>query len=115
MAVSTLPLNKFRLVSTTLVSGSNMIYSSSLDVSTIVLSCQITNLVGSTQYVDVQLAKSGSATKYTLLKDGAIPASESLSPLAGKLVLEKGDQFYINSAVSGSLDAILSVLENANT
>lgn len=115
MAVSTLPLNKFRLLATTLSSGSNMIYSSSLDVSTIVLSCQITNVTGSTQYVTVQLAKSGSANKLTLLKDGAIPVSESLSPLAGKLVLEKGDQFYINSAVSGSLDAILSVLENANT
>ena len=114
MATASLPLNKFRLLATTLNSGSNMIYSSSLDVSTIVLSCQITNLVSSTQYVTVQLAKSGSASKLTLLKEGAIPVSESLSPLAGKLVLEKGDQFYINSAVSGSLDAILSVLENAN-
>ncbi len=112
---TTLPLNRFRLLATTLNSGSNMIYSSSLDVSTIVLSCQITNISNSTQYVDVQLAKSGSANKITLLKHGAIPVSESLSPLAGKLVLEKGDQFYINNSVSGSLDAILSVLENANT
>ena len=114
MATSTLPLNKFRLLATNLISGSNLIYSSSLDVSTIVLSCQITNLSANTQYTSVQLAKSGSASMITLLKDGAIPVSESLSPLAGKLVLEKGDQFYITSAVSGSLDAVLSVLENAN-
>jgi hypothetical protein len=32
----------------------------------------------------------------------------------GKLVLEKGDTFYLTSRVSGSLDAVLSVLENAN-
>jgi hypothetical protein len=114
MATTSLPLNKFRLLASTLDSGSNMIYSSSIDVSTIVLSCQITNLSSTTQYATVQLAKSGSVSKFTLLKDGAIPVSESLSPLAGKLVLEKGDQFFINSAVSGSLDTILSVLENAN-
>jgi hypothetical protein len=114
MATTPLPLNKFRLLATNLASGSNLIYSSSLDVSTIVLSCQITNLSANTQYTTVQLAKSGSVSKITLLKDGAVPVSESLSPLAGKLVLEKGDQFYITSAVSGSLDAVLSVLENAN-
>ena len=114
MAIASLPLNKFRLLANTLNSGSNMIYSSSIDVSTIVLSCQITNLSNTTQYTTVQLAKSGSASKFTLLKDGAIPVSESLSPLAGKLVLEKGDQLYISSTLSGSLDTILSVLENAN-
>ena len=43
MATTPLPLNKFRLLATNLASGSNLIYSSSLDVSTIVLSCQITN------------------------------------------------------------------------
>jgi hypothetical protein len=114
MATTPLPLNRFRLLATTLDSGSNLIYSSSMDVSTIILSCQITNLTSTTQYATVQLAKSGSVSKFTLLKDGAIPVSESLSPLAGKLVLEKGDQFYINNTVSGSLDAVLSILENAN-
>jgi len=114
MATTTLPLNKFRLLATGLDSGSNLIYSSSLDVSTIVLSCQITNLSTNTQYTSVQLAKSGSNSMITLLKNGAIPVSESLNPLAGKLVLEKGDKFYITSTVSGSLDTVLSVLENAN-
>jgi hypothetical protein len=114
MATNPIPLNKFRLLASTLVSGSNLIYSSSLDVSTIVLSCQVTNKSAVTQYTTVLLTKSGSAEVFTLMKDGAIPVSESLNPLAGKLVLEKGDTFYLTSRVSGSLDAVLSVLENAN-
>lgn len=114
MATNTIPLNKFRLLASTLVSGSNLIYSSSLDVSTIVLSCQVTNKSATTQFTSVQIAKSGSAELYTLMLNGAIPVSESLNPLAGKLVLEKGDSFYLTSNSSGSLDAVLSVLENAN-
>ena len=37
-----LPLNRFRLVSVSLASGSNLIYQENLDISTIILSCQIT-------------------------------------------------------------------------
>jgi hypothetical protein len=109
-----LPLNKFRLLATSLVSGSNLLYSSSLDVSTIVLSCQITNKSTTTQYASALVAKSGSSAAYNIMLNGAIPVSESLSPLAGKLVLEKGDSFYLSTAFSSSLDAVLSVLENAN-
>jgi hypothetical protein len=111
-----LPLNKFRLLTTNLVSGSNTIYQESIDVSTIVLSCQITNLVtGSTKTATVQLQKSGQTGTYiTLLKDGRIPPYESLNPLSGKVVLERNDAFIINTNESGVLDVVLSVLENAN-
>lgn len=111
-----LPLNKFRLLTTNLVSGSNIIYQEDLDVSTIVLSCQITNLTtGSTKNATVQLQKSGqTGTFITLLNQGHIPPYESLNPLSGKVVLERNDAFIINTNESGVLDVILSVLENAN-
>ena len=108
-----LPLNKFRLLTKNLVSGSNTIYQENLDVATILLSCQITNIVGSAQSCDVAIAKSGSASQIILLKNGVIPVNESLNPLAGKVVLEKYDAFIIKTSSSGSLDVILSVLENA--
>ena len=111
-----LPLNRFRLLSTNLTSGSNTIYQETIDVSTIVLSCQITNLTtGSTKTATVQLQKSGQTGTYiTLLKDGRIPPYESLNPLSGKVVLERNDAFIINTNESGVLDVVLSVLENAN-
>jgi hypothetical protein len=108
-----LPLNKFRLLTTTLASGSNTIYQENIDVATIILSCQITNITGSAQSCDVAIAKSGSASQITLMKNGIIPVNESLNPLAGKIVLERNDAFVIKTSVSGSLDVVLSVLENA--
>ena len=108
-----LPLNKFRLLTKNLVSGSNTLYQENLDVATILLSCQITNITGSVQSCDVVVQKSGSASQITLLKNGIVPVNESLNPLGGKLVLEKYDAFIIKTSVSGSLDVVLSVLENA--
>ena len=108
-----LPLNKFRLLTANLISGSNTIYQENIDVATIILSCQITNIIGSTQTCDVAIAKSGSAAQIVLLKNGIIPVNESLNPLSGKIVLEKNDAFVIKTSVSGSLDVVLSVLENA--
>jgi hypothetical protein len=113
---TTLPLNKFRLMTANLVSGSNVIYQEDLDIATIVLSCQITNLTtGSTKTATVQLQKSGQTGTYiTLLNNGHIPPYESLNPLSGKVVLERNDSFIINTNETGVLDVVLSVLENAN-
>jgi hypothetical protein len=114
MATEQLPLNKFRLLTKSLNSGSNLIYSQSLSVSTIVLSAQVTNITGSIQLVDVYVVKSGSVSRATVLHSGSIPPNESLNPFAGKLVLEQYDSLYIQTAHSGSLETVLSVLENAN-
>lgn len=114
MATEQLPLNKFRLLAKTLNSGSNLIYSQSLNVSTIVLSAQVTNVTSSMQLIDVYVVKSGSLNRATVLHSGSIPPNESLNPLAGKLVLEQYDSMYIQTANSGSLETVLSVLENAN-
>ena len=109
-----IPLNKFRLMTTNLVSGSNIIYQENIDVSTIVLSCQITNLTTNTKTVSVQLQKSGSISNVTLLNSGYIPPYESLNPLSGKIVLERNDAFIIRTNETGVLDVVMSVLENAN-
>lgn len=111
----TIPLNKFRLLTKTLDSGPNLIYSSSLDIAAILLSSQITNVTGSneTQIISVSIQKSGSTDYVYLLNSGSVPPHESLNPLAGKIVLEKHDSFYIHTEYSGSLHVVLSVLENA--
>ena len=114
MATNTLPLNKFRLLATTLSSGSNLIYSSSLDISTIVLSALITNVSNTIQTASVKIQKSGSVTQTTLLKNAYIPVTEALNPFAGKIVLERYDALYFEAPTSVSLEAVLSVLETAN-
>ena len=111
-----LPLNRFRLLSVSLASGSNLIYQENLDISTIILSCQITNVTtGSIQSASIQVQKSGSVNLFTVLNNGYVPPFESLNPLSGKLVLERNDAFYITTNQTDKLHAVLSVLENANS
>jgi methyl coenzyme M reductase subunit C len=109
----TIPLNKFRLLTAELQSGNNLIYSSSLDVATILLSTQITNITSSYQTVSVSIQKSGSMSHIMLLNSGSVPPDESLNPLAGKIVLEKHDSLIMNTDNTGKLHIVLSVLENA--
>jgi len=116
MATTTLPLNKFRLIATTLDSGSTIIYRENLDVASIVLSAQITNVTSSMQATSVKILKSGSAEgeEIALMKEALVPPNESLNPISGKIVLERYDGFVVTSAESGSLQVVLSILENAN-
>ena len=114
MATSQLPLNKFRVITTTLASGSTTIYQENQDLATILLSAAITNVTGSIQTVTVQVQKSGSVTPYALIYDAYIPIGESLNPFPGKVILERNDALIMRTTESGSLEVVLSVLENAN-
>ena len=114
MATSQLPLNKFRVITTTLASGSTTIYQENQDLATILLSAAITNVTGSTQSVTVQIQKSGSVQVSSLLYNAFIPMGEALNPFPGKVILERNDALIMKTAVSGSLEVVLSVLENAN-
>jgi hypothetical protein len=111
-----IPLNTFKLIAKTLDTGSNLIYQESVNnVSSIVLSSQITNITTASQHVTVKIQKSGSAEQFTLLKLATIPVNEALNPFAGKIVLEKNDAlYYVLTGASGSLQTVLSILENAN-
>lgn len=114
MATSQLPLNKFRLIATKLASGDNIIYQEDLNIATIILSTQITNVTGTTQYVSVKIEKNDDiGNPITLLHNAAIPPSESLNPLAGKVVLERNDKLIFSTANNDTLETVLSVLENA--
>ena len=109
-----LPLNKFRLIGKKLNSGDNTIYQENLDVASIILSCQISNMTGTTQYVSVSIEKIDDlGNPFTLVKDAPIPPHEALNPFTGKIVLEKNDKLIFNTPNTGTLEAVLSVLENA--
>ena len=114
MATSQLPLNRFRVITKTLASGSNTIYQENQDLATILLSAAVTNVTGSTQTVTVQVQKSGSLGLSSLIYNAYIPVGEALNPFPGKVILERNDALIMKTAVSGSLEVVLSVLENAN-
>jgi hypothetical protein len=110
-----IPLNEFVLLAIPLISGSNVIYQNQTkNVSAIILSAQIANITTSSRQVSVKVQKSGSASMITVFNNFNIPPNEALNPLSGKLVLQKYDALIFQTAVGGSLEAVLSVLENAN-
>lgn len=114
MTAPLIPLNTFRLILTTLDSGSTEIYQSPTNVSAIILSAHIANVTPTLQQATIKLRKSGSVI--TMVKNSSIPPEESLNPFTGRVVLEEGNGFIIeSSAPSGSLEVSLSILENANT
>ena len=108
------PINRFRVVTKTLVSGSNTIYQENLDIATILLSAAVTNVTNSMQSVSVQVLKSGSVNPTYLLYNSPIPVGEALNPFPGKVILEKNDSLVMETTSSGSLQVVLSILENAN-
>jgi hypothetical protein len=108
------PINRFRVVTKTLVSGSNTIYQENLDIATILLSAAVTNVTSSLQSVSVQVLKSGSVNPTYLLYNSPVPVGEALNPFPGKVILEKNDALVMETTSSGSLQVVLSILENAN-
>lgn len=108
-----IPLNTFKLVTDTLVSGSNLLYQETVnDVSSIILSIQVANTSVMMQRVSVKILKG--ITETYIIKNAAIPPEEVLNPLSGKIVLEKGDGLIFETPSSDVLDATVSILENAN-
>lgn len=111
--MATIPINRFRVIAKTLVSGSNIIYQENIDVAVIILSAAVTNITGSLQRVSVTLVKSGSLEPTYLLYNTPIPTGEALNPFPGKVILEKNDALLMSTTQSGSLDVVMSILENA--
>jgi hypothetical protein len=110
-----IPLNKFRVITKNLASGSNTIYQENQDFSTILLSAAVTNVTSSIQTVTVQVQKSGSASLSSLVYNAYIPIGEAFNPFPGKVILERNDALIMKTNESGSLEVVLSVLENANS
>jgi hypothetical protein len=111
-----IPLNKFRVITKNLLSGSNTIYQENEDFSTILLSAAVTNVTSSIQTVTVQVQKSGSLIPpSSLVYNTYIPIGEAFNPFPGKVILERNDALIMKTNQSGSLEVVLSVLENANS
>ena len=91
------------------------------DVSTVILTVQISNLLTSSVPVSAYVyngstkpAVLNTTTALALVKDYPLLAKNAFDPLSGNLVLASGNQLYIQSATANACDVVVSLLEIAN-
>lgn len=86
-------------------------YTVGANTTAIVIGLTVTNTTGSTIAANVYIADGVANT--SLVVNGPISAGSSLVLVGGdqKLVLETGDQVYVQSSAVSSLDAIMSIME----
>jgi len=90
------------------------------EVSTVILTVQISNLTGSTVNVSAYVQNSTTSTPpltagaRTLVEDYPLVARNAFDPLSGNLVLSANDQLWVQTNSANSCDVIISMLEIAN-
>lgn len=82
------------------------------EISTVVLTVQITNT--STSVVDVTVQIEDTTSTYSLVTQYPIPPNNAFDPLTGNLVLTSGSRLIVQAQASNSIDVHVSLLEIAN-
>jgi hypothetical protein len=78
----------------------------------IVIGCQVANVSAGNEEVEVIWTDASDTDAVTRLANNiVIPTKASLSPIAGKLVLEAGDKIRAKGQVNNNAEIVVSVLE----
>ena len=91
------------------VTTQTTVHTAPVATQTTVIGLSLANTSTGVSSISVTLSRGGTA--YYLIKDAAVPASETLIVVGGdqKLVMQAGDLLKVTS--SGTVDVIVSVLE----
>lgn len=90
------------------------------EISTVMLTVQISNLTESTVFVSAYVQNAASPPTFdalsarALVEDYPLVARNAFDPLSGNLVLSANDQLWVQTSVANSCDVIVSMLEIAN-
>lgn len=111
-----LALNVYQTVTGIVTTGEVGIYTAPVGYSAIVLLAQATNTGSDTQTITFSHERSvaGVAVTTEMLQGFPVPNNDAANLLAGKLVLETGDQMVISSSSDTDVKFITSVLETLN-
>jgi len=115
---ATLPLNTFKTVTVNLTTSTQTPYTAPVNVTSIVLMAQVSNIDSTTHYVTASHYDGTNAT--ALVNHFAIAAFDAASILTGKLILETGQSIQmscdsLNAGNTTSMQAVLSILETSNS
>ncbi len=105
-------VNVFRTYTETVGLTTSVFYTAPTGYTGVVLLAQVTNKGTSTHTMSFGYRRSGNDTE--IIKDLAIPSSDTANLLSGKLVVESGDSLTIVGSNSTDLKFLTSILETSN-
>lgn len=108
-----LKTNVFKTIAEVVSTTSTLIYTAPTGYSAVVLLAQVANINSSNSY-DITLILRRGNTDTELFKTFPIPSKDTVSLLAGKLVLESGDKLYLSGSNATNLKFVASILETVN-
>jgi hypothetical protein len=107
-----IPLNTFKTEPYYLTTDNQVVYTTPLGYTTIVLGAQVSNQGTTATTVNFTLTKNG--LNYVLLKEFEIPPNDAADATTGKLVIEENAYISAQAGENGLLTMILSILETSN-
>ena len=111
---SAIPLNTFKTFIAKVTTSANTVYTCPAGVTTVVLLAQVSNVDTNANTVQVTASHVRNPNTTRLIANVQIPTNDAASLLMGKLVLETGDGFSIQSNANNAAELTLSILETAN-
>lgn len=109
-------VNVFRTYTQTVGTASSIFYTAPSGYTGVVLLAQVTNLGSQTHDITFNYKRTSKATQTEtpIVKDLAIPSSDTANLLSGKLVVESGDSLSILGSNGTDLNFLSSILETSN-
>ena len=105
-------VNVFRTYTETVGIATSVFYTPPSGYTGVVLLAQVTNKGSSTHTMSFGYRRSGNDTE--IIKDLAVPTSDTANLLSGKLVVESGDSLTIVGSNATDLKFLSSILETSN-
>jgi len=112
MAVAAAAVNVFKTITETVGTSTVGIYTAPVGYTGVILLSQVTNTGSTTQTISFGYRRNSTDTE--IVKDLAIPASDTANLLPGKLVVETGETLTIVGSNATDLQYISSILETSN-
>ena len=108
------PLNVFKTVTAEVTTEDEIIYTTPIGNTAIVLMAQIANITNSTETLTFSHFDDATNTSTELVKDFEIPGNDSTSVITGKLIVEQGSSLRIQASSNNTFKVTMSILESLN-
>ena len=109
--MAAIALNTYKTVRAEVTTGITTVYTSPTGVASIVLFAQVANVSSGIVTLTAYHGRGGNPVE--LFNEFEIPANDALNLVDGRLVLQSGDTLELEGSSTGTMKAVVSVLESA--